>query len=106
MIRTGAIVVIALPLLALGCVQANLHTVHDASLLNNDVLQRRVEAALRRAGPMFKDIQVKANDGTVLLIGKVGSPNARARAEKICRGVYGVQKTINKLTLQRDVSSR
>ncbi|HWB52792.1 MAG TPA: BON domain-containing protein [Tepidisphaeraceae bacterium] len=102
MSHRGAIVAIALlPLILLGCNHTSLHKVHEAPLLNNKVLQQRVEAALRRAGSDFASVHVNANGGAVLLSGTVRSASVRAQAEKISRGVYGVDKIDNQLTLKK-----
>jgi osmotically-inducible protein OsmY len=79
-------------LMVAGCGEGNpMGTTHEGQLLDNDVLQQRVRAALRRGGADFKDVRAQAMSGTVLLTGGVTSERARARAEEIARGVYGVK---------------
>lgn len=43
------------------------------------------------------DIQVVSDEGTVKLIGKVGSDRLRERADRIARDVPGVNRVINDL---------
>ncbi|MGN6367295.1 MAG: BON domain-containing protein [Phycisphaerae bacterium] len=64
---------------------------HEPNLLDNDVLQQRVQSALQRGGSDFRDVRARAQNGTISLTGNVGSGATRARAEKIARAVYGVK---------------
>jgi osmotically-inducible protein OsmY len=106
MIRARPCIGVALPLLiAFGCGGANLRKSHEGALLDNKVLQQRVEAALRREGKDFQKVHVAADGGTVTLSGSVASTQARGRAEAISRGVYGVEKTENEINLQTPSSA-
>jgi osmotically-inducible protein OsmY len=94
-----------LPLIVVGCGGPNMRQVHEAPLLDNKVLQQRVEAALGRAGSDFKNVHVTVDGGDVTLGGNVPSADARARAEEISRGVYGVKKTDNEIELNKVATS-
>src|SRR6185437_10484221 len=79
---------------------------HNADLLDNKVLQRRVEAALRRGGADFQFIHVQADSGTVALTGKVKTAEARSRAEQISHGVYGVKEVSNEVVIAKNGPQR
>ncbi|HET6250344.1 MAG TPA: BON domain-containing protein [Tepidisphaeraceae bacterium] len=82
-------------LTALGCGGgADLNKTHDPDLLDDKVLQQRVEAALHRAGDEFQNVHVHADadHGKVYLSGSVHSGHERERAESISQSVYGVKE--------------
>ncbi|HVX85807.1 MAG TPA: BON domain-containing protein [Phycisphaerae bacterium] len=88
----GAILLAAL---ALGGCAAPTHKTLDPGLLDNDVLQQRVNAALQRGGADFSGVHAQASEGTVDLTGVVAFPAARAWAENTARKVYGVKAVKN-----------
>jgi osmotically-inducible protein OsmY len=69
-----------------GCGLAGKQT-HNTSLLDDKVLQQRVEAALKRGGKNFQDIHAQAENGTAVLTGTVRSSNVRQGRSK-SPGVY------------------
>jgi osmotically-inducible protein OsmY len=77
-------------LLVQGCDQPNRNKVHEGQLLNDRVLQQRVESALHRKGREFDHVHVHVTDGTVMLEGTAASPDIRSRAENVAQGIYGV----------------
>ena len=91
-----------LSLVMLGCGGPNLREPHEAQLLDNKVLQQRVEAALHRAGSDFQNVHVKTDSGTVTLTGTTPTADARAKAEQISSNVFGVKETDNQITLRTD----
>ena len=91
------IVSCVLGLAGLGCGGANMNQVHEPHLLDDKVLQQRVQAALSSAGPGFQNVLVHADRGSVVLGGTVGSARAREQAEDISRGVYGVKQVQDKI---------
>ena len=102
MTRAAALTATALlSRIMLGCGEPNPREPHNAPLLDNKVLQQRVEAALHSAGPDFQNVHVKTDSGTVILTGPVPSADARAKAEEISRSVYGAKKLDNQLSLKR-----
>jgi hypothetical protein len=88
--------------LAVGGCAAPVRQTHDPHLLDNHVLQQRVEAALRRAGADFKEVRAQAAGGTVELTGQVASEAARGRADEVARGVYGVNAVRDDLQVAGD----
>lgn len=74
-----------------GC-GANPYRTHRGELLDDKVTSQRVQEALNRAGPDFKNVHVSITNGVVVLTGTVASPQDRARAEGIGRGVERVTK--------------
>lgn len=105
MIRLAAVIGLVLSLLIVPGCGTNMRKVHEAPLIDNKVLQQRVEAALHRAGPNFANVHVQTDSGTVLLTGTVPSADARAQADHVSRGVYGVKETNNELTLTKPTSA-
>lgn len=91
--RWGMIAVLLLAGLSVpGCEEGpHLNKTHEGELLDNHVLQQRVDGALRRGGADYQNVQAHATNGTIVLTGSVSSPAARSRAEGIARGVYGVK---------------
>ncbi len=59
------------------------------------------EIANRLSGRQFRgyDIEIRYQDGVAILGGTVGSPKQREAAEKVARGVQGVQEVQNFLTV-------
>jgi hypothetical protein len=74
-----------------GCGKSPWHT-HEGELLDDDVLQQRVQAALQRHGKQFKDVRAQVTDGALVLSGNVISDDLRARSEEISLGVHGIKK--------------
>ncbi len=70
-----------------GCAPSNPHATHEAHLLDNKVTAERVQAALRRAGPEFRHVEVSASREGIALTGRVGSAEVRSRAEEIAKQV-------------------
>ncbi|SBV92558.1 exported hypothetical protein [uncultured delta proteobacterium] len=64
----------------------------------NPILSKSVKYELSRVdGLNTPDIRVASNEGTVTLMGRVGSNELRAEAERIARDVPGVRRVINNL---------
>lgn len=91
-IHGGAIAMLLLAALcSAGCGSSPWHT-HEGQLLDDDVLQQRVQAALHRGGKQLNSVHAQVTDGSVLLTGRVASDDLRARSEAISRGVHGIKK--------------
>ncbi len=70
-----------------GCASANPQSTHEGKLLDNKVTAERVHAALRRAGPQFREVEVSASREGIALTGSVASAETRSRAEDIAKKV-------------------
>jgi len=70
-----------------------------AADLNRPLVDRVRRALVNDREIPANDIDVSANGGVVSLWGKVASARERQRAEEIARGVEGVQRVENKLTV-------
>ncbi len=70
-----------------GCASSNPERTHEGKLLDNKVTAERVHAALRKAGPQFRDVGVHASKKGITLTGTVASAEARSRAEEIAKDV-------------------
>ncbi len=83
-----------------GCATNNPQGTHEARLLDNKVTAERVHAALRRAGPQFRHVEVTASRDGITLTGKVSSADARSRAEEIAKEVDPGAKLGNHVTVR------
>jgi osmotically-inducible protein OsmY len=92
--RPSSITLLLLLTILLPACGKNPHRTHEGELLDDKVLEQRVEAALHRQGRDFQNIHAQAIDGKVTLTGEVPSLDARSYAEQITQSVYGV-KTVN-----------
>jgi hyperosmotically inducible protein len=64
----------------------------------DDRLARRVEFELYATKAVaLKDVQIRSQDGSVFLSGKVGSRAEKLLAEKVTQSVEGVRKVVNNL---------
>ncbi len=70
-----------------GCASPGRPAAHEDRLLDHKVTAERIHAALRRAGPRFRDVAVAASRERITLTGTVASAEARTRAEAIARDV-------------------
>jgi hyperosmotically inducible periplasmic protein len=65
----------------------------------DDKLARRVEFELYATKAVaLKDVQVRSQDGSVYLSGKVGSRAEKLLAERVTQSVEGVKKVVNNLS--------
>lgn len=64
---------------------------HRGELLDDKVTAQRVLSELQRSGPDFRDVQVRAVNGVVVLSGAVNSEEIRSRAEQIARKIHRVK---------------
>lgn len=65
----------------------------------DDKLTRRVEFELYATKAVaLKDVQIRSQDGSVFLGGKVGSRAEKLLAEKLTQSVEGVRKVVNNLS--------
>ncbi|MBS0264298.1 MAG: BON domain-containing protein [Planctomycetes bacterium] len=72
----------------------------------NQELADRVAKALSKARMNQYEIDIDARNGVVTLVGTIGKPEQRAAAEKVCLGVPGVTRVVNRLQLaQRPAKS-
>jgi len=80
--------------------QASLDTVEDK-------LARRVEFELysTRAVPL-KNVQIRSQDGTVILSGGVGSRAEKLLAERVTQSVDGVKRVVNNLNAPEETAAR
>jgi hyperosmotically inducible periplasmic protein len=80
--------------------QAGLDTVEDK-------LARRVEFELysTRAVPL-KNVQIRSQDGTVILSGGVGSRAEKLLAERVTQSVDGVKRVVNNLNAPEETAAR
>ena len=80
--------------------QAGLDTVEDK-------LARRVEFELysTRAVPL-KNVQIRSQDGTVVLSGGVGSRAEKLLAERVTQSVDGVKRVVNNLNAPEETAAR
>ena|SRR5215831_5554208 len=89
----------ALVLSLSGCGTSPKHT-HRPDLLDDKVTAERVKAALDRSGPEFKDIDVQASNGRVMLGGRVPSAEAKGRAEQIALSTHRVKDIDDRLEVR------
>jgi osmotically-inducible protein OsmY len=82
-----------------GC-GSNPQRTHSPDVLDDKVTAARVEQALRRSEPTFNHVAARAEEGRVILRGKVPSVEAKSRAEEIARGVNRVKEVENDLRIQ------
>lgn len=69
----------------------------------DDKLARRVEFELYSTKAVaLKDVQIRSQDGTIVLTGKVGSRAERLLAEKVAQSVEGVRKVVNNLSASEE----
>jgi osmotically-inducible protein OsmY len=74
--------------------------------MSNSGLATTVQDALMQHAPLrvWKHaLKIEANDGRIVLTGVVRSHSAKAMAERIARGVNGVQAIENRLVVDDDV---
>ena len=50
----------------------------------------------------LKDVQIRSQDGSVFLSGKVGSRAERLLAERVTQSVEGVKKVVNSLSASEE----
>jgi osmotically-inducible protein OsmY len=72
-----------------------------------DKLARRVEFELysTRAVPL-KNVQIRSQDGTVILTGGVGSRAEKLLAERVTQSVDGVKRVVNNLNAPEETAAR
>ena len=72
-----------------------------------DKLARRVEFELysTRAVPL-KNVQIRSQDGTVILSGGVGSRAEKLLAERVTQSVDGVKRVVNNLNAPEETAAR
>lgn len=69
----------------------------------DDRLARRVEFELYATKAVaLKDVQIRSQDGSVFLSGKVGSRAERLLAERVTQSVEGVKKVVNSLSASEE----
>ena len=69
----------------------------------DDRLARRVEFELYATKAVaLKDVQIRSQDGSVFLSGKVGSRAERLLAERVTQSVEGVKKVVNNLSASEE----
>ena len=69
----------------------------------DDRLARRVEFELFATKAVaLKDVQIRSQDGSVFLSGKVGSRAERLLAERVTQSVEGVKKVVNNLSASEE----
>jgi osmotically-inducible protein OsmY len=69
----------------------------------DDRLARRVEFELYATKAVaLKDVQIRSQDGSVFLGGKVGSRAERLLAERVTQSVEGVKKVVNNLSASEE----
>jgi hyperosmotically inducible periplasmic protein len=69
----------------------------------DDKLAHRVEFELYATKAVaLKDVQVRSQDGSVYLSGKVGSRAEKLLAERVTQSVEGVKKVVNNLSASED----
>jgi hyperosmotically inducible protein len=69
----------------------------------DDRLARRVEFELYSTKAVaLKDVQIRSQDGSVFLSGKVGSRAEKLLAEKLTQSVEGVRKVVNNLSASEE----
>lgn len=85
---------------ATGCAANNPQGTHEARLLDNKVTAERIHAALRKAGPRFRHVEVTASRDGITLTGKVSSADARSRAEEIAKEVDPGAKLGNQVSVR------
>jgi hyperosmotically inducible protein len=69
----------------------------------DDRLARRVEFELYATKAVaLKDVQIRSQDGSVFLSGKVGSRAEKLLAEKVTQSVEGVRKVVNNLAASEE----
>lgn len=73
---------------------------HEGALLDNKVSALRVEEALRKAGPEFDQVEVKATKEAVVLTGVVKSSRDRARALEVAKSVHRKMKLTDQLRVR------
>jgi hypothetical protein len=83
-----------------GCTTSNQRGRTAGRVLDDDNVTTKVETALRDA-PTYKfdGVRVSTFDGLVQLSGWVASPDQKAAAEQIARGVYPSQKIYNNISV-------
>ena len=69
----------------------------DNQLIADEELVVGVERALRGEGLDIQDLEVSALLGRVTLRGRAATPEVSAAAERLARGVPGVESVVNKL---------
>jgi osmotically-inducible protein OsmY len=70
-------------------------------VLNDKVTAERVKVALEHGGKDFQQVQVQAMGAdAVMLSGSVPTSQAKARAEKLARSVYRVQRVDNEVEVR------
>ncbi len=70
-----------------GCASSNPQGTHEGRLLDNKVSAERVQAALRKAGPEYRHVEVAGSREGITLMGRVPSAEARSHAEGIAKNV-------------------
>ncbi len=70
-----------------GCATSSPQGTHEGKLLDNKVSAERVQAALRKAGPEYRHVEVAGSREGITLTGRVPSAETRSRAEGIARNV-------------------
>jgi osmotically-inducible protein OsmY len=69
----------------------------------DDKLARRVEFELYATKAVaLKDVQIRSQDGSVFLSGKVGSRAEKLLAERVTQSVEGVRKVVNNLNASEE----
>jgi osmotically-inducible protein OsmY len=69
----------------------------------DDRLARRVEFELYATKAVaLKDVQIRSQDGSIFLSGKVGSRAERLLAERVTQSVEGVKKVVNNLSASEE----
>lgn len=82
-----ALLCLSLALGLSGCA-VNRSRTYRGGLLDDKVTTQRVQAALKRAGPDFNNIEVQTTKGTVILSGTVNSAETKSHAEAIARSTH------------------
>ncbi len=70
-----------------GCATSGPPGSPEGKLLDDKVSAERIQAALRRAGPEFRHVEVAGSRDGITLRGRVASAEARSRAEGLARDV-------------------
>ena len=94
-----------LPLVFVGCAtdQDDSHKRTTGEFIDDKVLVQKVKGALDDSEVYkFPDVKVNTYQRTVQLSGFVETPEQKAKAAEIARGIRGVQKVENNILLKSD----
>ncbi len=86
--------------IASGCASSNPEGTHEPALLDIKVTAERVHAALRKAGPEFRHVEVDASRDGIALTGSVASGETRSRAEEIAKEVNPGVSVSNRVSVR------